>query len=118
MALSHKNTTASIPALADTGIPHVAGAAEMGVCIQATASVTLSGSSPHTIAFADLTSQSGGEFKAPIDEDYVVLISGDTAAVMDLTTRTTVDFDITGGSASDEVAFVIIGRFAGVKRSA
>lgn len=116
MSLRDRPSTASIPSLSGAGVPFVAGAAELGVALQATKSFALSGASPHTIDFEDLLSQTGKPIRAPLDTDYLVICVGDSASVVDLSTRTRTSIGLTGGSALDVVSLIIIGRFGAMVR--
>lgn len=116
MTQRDRPSTASIPPLQDAGVPHVVAAAELGVGYQYTKSVTLAGAGPYTLTFASLVSPSGKSVKPPIDADYLVMVTGNSAAKLDLTARTLTGFTLIGGSDGDVVAFAIVSRFGAMKR--
>ncbi len=115
MPLRNNPSTRTIPELANLGVPHVVAAAELGVGVQATKSFALAGASPHALLVADLVSQNDAPLLALADALYTVTVNGNSAAKLDLTTRTTAGFSLVGGSDTDVVSLVIHGRFGQMK---
>lgn len=116
MSLRDQPTTKAIPSLAGAGVPFAAGAAELGLGIQATAEITLSGASPHVLTFASMMSQTGKAIHPPLDSDYVPICVSNGASVVDLANCTLAQVQLTGGSAADKVRLIIISRFGAMKR--
>lgn len=97
MTLEARPSTASIPELIRSGIPHVLGAAELGVAIQAVASLRAgTGSGTLTLLFEDMVNLHGHPIHPPLDTDYVPVLMGNTGGAVDLDSRTLEGFDIPG----------------------
>lgn len=116
MTVLRQGITKTIPPLGQAGIDHLVASNELGVGVQTSALVTLTGAN-QAILFANLKSNTGGEFKPPLDTDYIVLVTGKSTAQMDFTVaRTTNGFTLSGGANTDQVSFVVWSRFGRMLR--
>jgi hypothetical protein len=113
------SSTRDLPTMTELGVPHLAGAGELGVAVQVSQSFALPATgSPHTISIASLVGLVGELLRPMRDATYVPVLVGDTAARVDLASRTVDSFDVVGGANGDVVAVVLIGTMAGMNFSA
>ena len=111
--LHPKDLSDYIPALADQGIPNVAGAASPGISIQV-ASFTMA-SAPDDFVFADNNDPNGRPLVNMADATYEVIVHNQTDVADEslVSAKTASQFTITGADSGDVLTLLIIGRLGG-----
>jgi len=114
--IAGKRISDFVPILKQQNMDFLAAAGAPGVSIQY-ARLTQSGSSPMTVSLSQLPSSQAqaGTLRAMADANYMVIaydLTGQAFLNIPLANITPTAFNISGGSSSDVICVLVIGRLA------